>query len=261
MATRDFSPIGAPCWIDLMTSDTERARSFYSQLLGWTAEQPSEEFGGYFMFTKDGQPMGGAMPSHGSRMDGANVWSIYLCTDDARKTAEVAGSAGGQVIVPPMEVGDMGTMAVVTDPAGAAIGMWQPGTFHGFTTYSENQTPSWFELHTKGYDAALGFYRDVFHWNTETASDTPEFKYTTLNAEGQMLAGVMDASGYLPEAAASFWTVYFGVPDADATAAKAAELGGSVVEPPVDTPYGRMGTLADPNGARFKIIQDTVSAA
>jgi len=261
MPTRDSAPIGAPCWVDLMTSDTERARSFYSQLLGWTAEEAAEEFGGYFMFTKDGQPMAGGMSSQGSSMDGMNAWSIYLCTDDARKTAEVAASSGGQVIVPPMDVSDLGTMAMVTDPGGAAIGMWQPGTFHGFAVYAENQAPSWFELHTKGYDGSLDFYRDVFHWTTETASDTPEFKYTTLNAEGQMLAGVMDASGYLPDGVPSFWTVYFGVADADATAAKAAELGGSVVEPPVDTPYGRMGTLADPNGARFKIIQDTSSAA
>jgi predicted enzyme related to lactoylglutathione lyase len=139
--------------------------------------------------------------------------------------------------------------------------MWQPGSFHGFTTYSENQTPAWFELHTKGYSAALNFYRDVFHWTTETASDTKDFKYTTMNADGQMLAGVMDASGWLGEGEPSYWTVYFGVADADATAAKATELGGSVVEAPVDTPYGRMGTLTDPSGARFKIIQDISSGA
>src|SRR5215217_3611678 len=128
MPTRETAPIGAPCWVDLMTSDHARARDFYSQLFGWTANEPSEEFGGYFMFTKDGVPVAGGMPA----MPDAgppDIWSIYLATDDATKAAEVATANGGQVIAGPMDVADLGSMLVVIDSAGAAIGAWQPNTF------------------------------------------------------------------------------------------------------------------------------------
>lgn len=89
MPTRDTAPIGAPCWVDLMTSDTERSRTFYCQLFGWTAEDPAEEFGGYFNFTKDGVRVAGCMSSQpGSEVP--DVWSVYLATDDARKTVDAA---------------------------------------------------------------------------------------------------------------------------------------------------------------------------
>lgn len=48
MPTRDTAPAGAPCWVDLMSSDIERSRAFYSQVFGWTAEDPDPDFGGYF---------------------------------------------------------------------------------------------------------------------------------------------------------------------------------------------------------------------
>ena len=57
MRARDISA-GAPCWMDLSTSDTAAARSFYTGLFGWTADEPQEEFGGYFMFNgAGGQPV------------------------------------------------------------------------------------------------------------------------------------------------------------------------------------------------------------
>ncbi len=84
MTTRASAPIGAPCWIDLMTSDTDRSRSFYSQLFGWVAGKPAEEFDGYFNFTKDGNLVAGCMASQRAGMP--DVWSVYLATDDAVKT-------------------------------------------------------------------------------------------------------------------------------------------------------------------------------
>ena len=54
-------PIGAPCWIDLLTSDEARAREFYTGVFGWTAGEGSSEFGGYFMFLRDGVPVAGGM--------------------------------------------------------------------------------------------------------------------------------------------------------------------------------------------------------
>ena len=253
MPTRDTAPIGAPCWVDLMTSDTERSRAFYGQLFGWTAEEPAEEFGGYFNFTKDGVPVAGCMASQaGSGMP--DVWSVYLATDDAGKTLDAALAGGGQVHVDAMAVGDLGTMALVGDPGGAGIGVWQPGLHQGFAVLGDPGTPTWFELHTRDYQVAVDFYRNVFRWDTHVVSDTPEFRYTTLRHGEGWLAGIMDASGFLPEGVPAHWSVYFGVEDTDAALAKIVDLGGSILMAAEDTPYGRLATAADPTGAQFELV-------
>lgn len=252
MPTRETAPIGAPCWVDLMTSDTARSRAFYCDLLGWDAEEPNEEFGGYVNFTRDGERIAGCMSASEGMPD---VWSIYLASDDAAKTIEVAKSNGATAMVEATTVGDLGVFGFLVDPTGAAIGVWEPRAHAGFRTFGESGTPSWFELHTRDYDAAVGFYRDVFRWDTSTVSDTPEFRYTTLDGGGgAWLAGIMDADAFLPEGVPSHWSVYFGVPDTDAALARITDLGGSTVRPAEDTPYGRLATAADPTGAMFKLV-------
>jgi uncharacterized protein len=253
MPKRESAPIGAPCWVDLMTSDAERSKSFYGQLFGWTAEDPNEEFGGYFNFTKDGIRVAGCMTSD-AESPVTDVWSVYLATDDARKTIEAAGTAGGQVVVPAMDVGDLGTMGVVVDPGGATIGLWQPGLHKGFGILAEPGTPAWFELFTRDYESAIAFYREVFRWDTHAVSDTPEFRYTTLGEGEGQLAGIMDATAFLPEGVPAHWSIYFGAEDTDDALAKIIELGGSIVVAAEDTPYGRLATAADPNGTQFKLV-------
>ena len=253
MPKRDSTPAGAPCWIDLMTSDPAASRSFYGELFGWTSEDTGPEYGGYINFFKDGAMIAGGMandPAQGAP-DG---WSVYLATDDAAATAEAAAAEGGTIVVPPMAVGDIGTMLVVTDPSGATIGAWQPATHKGFQLVDEPGAPAWFELHTRDHAAAVAFYEKVFGWDAHAVSDTDEFRYTTLGEGDDQAAGVMDASGYLPEGVPSFWTVYFRTADADGDVAKAVELGATVVEPTQDTPYGRLAGLNDPTGAYFKLV-------
>ena len=253
MPTRDTAPLGAPCWIDLTTSDTERSRAFYCELFGWTAEEPAEEFGGYFSFAKDGVLVAGCMSSQpGSEVP--DVWSIYLAVDDARKTVDAAATHGGQVLVAAMDVADLGTMAVISDPGGAAVGIWQPGAHRGFGVLNEPGAPSWFELHTRDYQATATFFREVFGWDTHVMSDTPEFRYTTLKHGESWLAGIMDASSFLPDGVPAHWSVYFGVEDTDATLAKIVDLGGSIVMAAQDTPYGRLAAAADPTGAQLKLV-------
>jgi hypothetical protein len=254
MPTRDRAAIGSPCWTDLWTSDVEGSRKFYSELLGWEANEPSPEFGGYFMFTRNGVPVAGAMGDMGD-MPASNTWSIYLATDDIAKTIETAEAAGAQIISAPMAVADLGSQAVLVDPTGAHLGTWQPGTFPGFTVMSEHGAPSWFELLTRDYAAALDFYRSVFGWETDAVGDSDEFRYTTMRdpaGEGE-LAGIMDAAAFLPDGVPAHWSVYWQVEDLDATVAKLKALGGSVVMDATDTPYGRLASVADPAGAQFKL--------
>jgi hypothetical protein len=254
MPTRDHAPIGSPCWTDLWTSDVEGSRAFYSQIFGWEALEPNPEFGGYFMFTRNGVPTAGAMGDMGD-MPANNSWKIYLNTGDIAKTLETAEAEGAEVISPAMPVADLGTQAVLIDPTGAHLGAWQPGTFPGFTVLGEPGAPSWFELFTRDHDAAVAFYRSVFLWDTAVQGDTDEFRYTTMGdpSGGEDLAGIMDASAFLPEGVPAHWSVYWDVEAVDAAVAQVTELGGSVVAEPMDSPYGRMATVTDPTGAQFKL--------
>ena len=149
-----------------------------------------------------------------------NVWTTYLASDDAQKTVDRPPATGGEIVVPPMAVADLGTMAGVTDPGGAFIGIWQPGTHQGFGRWLETGTPGWFELNTRDYDQSLTFYREVFNWDTQTVSDTPEFRYTThVDRRG---AGCRHHGRHehARRRRAPHWAVYFATDDADATAAR-----------------------------------------
>jgi len=253
MTTPDQPIVGAPCWVDLLTSDAERSRAFYGELLGWEALEPSAEFGGYFMFTKDGAPVAGCMGS-GPDSPVTDVWSVYLTSDDTHKTVAAAEAHGGQVLMPPTDIADLGIMAIVSDAGGAAVGVWQPGTFKGSALISVPGAPAWFEVLTRDYDASVAFYRDVFGWVTTPVSDAPGFSYTTLGEGDSVKAGIMDASQFLPDGVPAHWSTYFAVTDTDVTLAQVVDLGGSVLTGAEDTPYGRMATVADANGASFKVV-------
>lgn len=246
MPTREHPAPGTPIWIELNTTDIEGARRFYSGLFGWESEEPNEAFGGYVNFSRAGSRIAGGM-----NMGGAE-WHVYLATEDAIKTAEVAAANGGQVQQPVMDVGDMGRMAVLSDPGGARTGLWQPGTHPGFVTFGEPGAPSWFELHTTDFRAALAFYRDTFGLESMIISDTDQFRYAVLSANGEQVAGVADDSGHLA-AGASYWRLYLWTEDVDASAAKATELGGKVLRPAEDTPWGRLAEISDPSGVVFSL--------
>jgi predicted enzyme related to lactoylglutathione lyase len=240
-----------------MTSDPAASRAFYGRLFGWTAEEAGDEFGGYVNFHRDGVPVAGCMRNTGAddagRPGPPDVWSVYLAAQDAHATVDAAASHGGEVVVPAMEVAELGSMAVVTDVGGATVGIWQPALHQGFGVVDEPGAATWFELHTRDHDASVAFYRDVFEWDTDAIADAPEFRYTTLGRDDDRLAGIMDASNLLPDGVPAHWSVYFRVADVDAALALVTDLGGAVVAPPEDTPYGRLAQAEDPTGARFKL--------
>ena len=245
---------GNPCWIDVMSTDVTAVRTFYCELFGWEAGEASSEFGGYFMFTRDGVPIAGAMPVEAGGSI-PNVWSTYLAVPDADEAVARAVAGGATVAAPVVAIADLGSMAVLMDPTGAAIGVWAPNQFQGFGVVDEPRAPRWFELHTRDYARAIAFYREAFAWDTRVDSDSDELRYTTANNDDQPFAGVMDAAGQLPEGVPSYWLVYFGVENVDDCLATALAHGGSVISPAADTPWGRLAGVADPTGAMFAILQ------
>lgn len=253
MPTRNSAPIGAPCWIDLATSDPDRAKDFYARLFGWTYEVGAEEYGGYINSFLNGSQVAGMMQNtpESGYPDG---WTIYLSSMDAQATADLADDSGGQAAMAPMEVPRMGTMAVLVDPGGATIGVWQAAEHTGFEIIDEPGAPVWHELHTRHYRASVLFYETVFGWTTNVEGDSDEFRYSMAEFDGVALAGVMDATNFLSEDTPASWQIYFGVADVDATLALAQEMGGTVLEPAEDSPYGRLAKIADPTGATFKVM-------
>jgi len=238
----------------LWTADVEGSRKFYTALFGWEAQDTNPEFGGYFMFTRSGAPIAGGMGDMGDlRAD--NRWRIYLETDDVAKTVTATESEGGRILAPVSPVADLGVQAVLLDSTGAAVGAWQPGTFPGFTILGEHGTPSWFELQTRDHARAVAFYRSVFGWEIAAVGDNEEVTYTSMRGPNneEAIAGIMDAAAFLPDGAPANWSIYWATDDVDATVAEAKALGGSVVMDPMDTPYGRLATVADPAGAQFKL--------
>lgn len=251
MPQRDHAPVGAPCWVDLMTRDADASRAFYGELFGWTSES-NEDFGDYINFSKDAVPVAGGM-QHGGEAP-YDLWSVYLASADAQATFDAARKHGGAEELAPMAVGDLGVMAFVLDPGLGRVGIWQPGEHQGFGAYDEPGTPGWFELHTRDYDATVAFYCDVFHWDAHTMSEAPEFRYTTFGEGDAALAGIMDATNFGPPAETPGWSVYFRVADTDAALAQTVALGGAVVLPAEDTPYGRLAVATDCTGAGFKLV-------
>ncbi|MDA4106220.1 hypothetical protein MHOL44478_02930 [Mycobacterium holsaticum DSM 44478] len=252
---RPTAPVGAPTWIDLATSDLERAQQFYGAVFGWTFESSGPEYGGYVTALKDGRPVAGLMHND-PQWNSPDGWSIYLHTADISATlakAVAAGAISCMDPVEPMEVKDKGWMGMLTDPSGAFFGLWQPTGHHGFEVVNEDGAPVYHQLTTRDYGKALDFYREVFGWQIETVSDSDEFRYSTASFDGEALLGVMDGAQHLPEGVPSNWCFFLGADDVDKTVQVIVDNGGSVIRAAEDTPYGRLAAVADVTGAGFNL--------
>lgn len=249
--TTPFPP-GTPCWVDLFTSDPARSQAFYAAVLGWEFADQGEAYGGYTLATSGGVNVAGLMRNSGDSGT-PDTWSTYLATADAQESVARAVEAGATVLAPPLRVGDLGTMAVLVDPAGAVVGVWQAGDHTGFGRHAEPGSVVWSETHSKSFGASRDFYARVFGWDYEVTSDADDFRYLTAKVDGTEVAGLMDSARILPDAVPSHWAVYLGTDDVDAAQAVAEEHGATVLMGATDTPFGRIADLLDPTGAPFKL--------
>lgn len=178
---------------------------------------------------------------------GPVAWTTYLAVDDAEATVQAITEHGGSVLAPAMAVGEMGSMAVAVDPAGALFGLWQSGTNTGFNLYNAGGADVWNQCMVSDVEAAKSFYRDVFGF-TYTALEGP-MTYYTFEVDGQMRGGL----GAAAEDAPPRWDTYFGTDDVDALVGKVEQAGGSVKTPAYDTPFGKMADLTGPDGEAFSV--------
>jgi len=241
---------GVPSWVDLGTADLAAAGAFYSALFGWNVQQGPPESGGYSIADLRGRPVAGLGPQMNP---GPPVWATYVNVDDADATVAKVAPAGGTVIMPPMDVMDVGRMAVFADPQGAVISVWQAKQHAGAGIVNEPGTLTWNELITTDTDAAAAFYAAVFGWGAVTHGEGAG-AYTEFQVAGRSIAGMMAKTPEMPAEMPSFWGVYFAVADTDATVKRVAELGGSIMMPPRDIEPGRFAIAVDPTGAMFSVI-------
>ena len=252
MADATIVETNTAVWFDLSTSDPEAARTFYSQLFGWTADViPDPQAGGYGFFNLGGKMVGGVGPRQTEEQPTA--WNAYILVDDVADAAARARPAGGSVLAEPMDVMDQGRMAFVADPSGAAIGLWQPAQHQGVQVKDAPGSAAWIELHSRDVGAAKPFYRSVFGWEPHD-SDMEGMAYTEFKVGETSVAG---ATPLRPgeEGFPSYWLVYFGVDDVDATTSRAAELGGAVLVPAMDFPGGRFSVIRDPQGGVIGLLR------
>lgn len=247
----EYEP-GTPSWVDLGTPEVDRAANFYSELFGWRVEEGPPEAGGYRMAVLRERPVAGLGPQ--MNPDAPPWWTTYVTVGDADATASAVRGAGGAVIVEPFDVLDVGRMAIFTDTVGATFAVWQPMAHKGAGLVNEPGTLCWNELATRDVDAAKSFYTAALGWDFRTM-DMDGAAYTIVTTNGRDVAGMMAMDDSIPPEVPSHWMVYFAVADCDATAAKVADLGGTVSVPPTDIPVGRFAVCNDPAGALFSILQ------
>jgi len=255
MSERASYEPGTPCWVDLGSPDLDASVDFYGALFGWQVPESEniEETGGYRRATKNGADVAGMMPLMQEGQPPA--WSGYVSVSDADAVASAVKEAGGSVLAEPMDVMDLGRMAVFADPEGAVFGIWQPGTFLGAGLVNEPGALSWNELNTRDLAGAKSFYGAVFGWGFEENDMGEMGKYTTITLGGNPVGGILDmGEREVPAEIPPHWLVYFAVEDTDATIEEAKQRGGNLMMGPVDIPVGRFGILTDPHGAAFAVI-------
>lgn len=246
-------------WADVAAPDTSVAENFYREIFGWGTQTTADESMPYTMFTKDDKVVAGMGPLSAEQQEAGQppVWSSYVIVDDIDDIFAKAKELGATVLMEPMQIMDAGSMFFIIDPVGSAIGFWQSGTHDGAELFNVPDTMTWNDLGCRDVDAAVAFYTALLGWSTAEMDMGGGMTYTMFNVGDRATGGVWDISATMPDAVPAHWLTWFNVPDTDATANKVTDLGGRVIQPPQDSPMGKMAIVTDPAGATFGIIAST----
>lgn len=254
MTTRDTNwPAGTPCWVDVGVDDVDKGKAFYSALFGWEVEEGKPEFGNYASCRKDGHLVAALAPKMDPNQP--SVWTTYLASDDVDATMARVREAGGQVFMEPMDIADMGRMALAVDPGGAFVGFWQGRSHTGFQLVDEPGSVTWSENFSRAWKQNQGFYTAVVGWEYDDMS-TDGFEYAAFKVGGTVAGGIGQMGADVPAEVPPYWNTYFKVADTDAAVAEVERLGGTAVRPAWDSEFGRMAAVADNQGVPFMVMAD-----
>ncbi|WP_101541086.1 VOC family protein [Blastococcus aggregatus] len=247
----DARRLGQVCWIDLSTPDVDAAAVFYSSLLGWRLESADTPLGRYVSGVTDAGPVAGMMAPPAADGEGVPpAWTVFFGVADAAAAFDRAGSLGATGLQPPTEVPGGSLIAVVSDPAGAVVGLMESRGSDPLG-WGRPGAAAWVELQSRAVDASVAFYGDLLDWTPAPEDDG----YRILHRQGQPVAGAMAMPPEVPAEVPSYWLVYFAVDDVDAAVRRVEELGGSVVVPTMTVQEMRFAVVADPAGAVFALLR------
>jgi uncharacterized protein len=242
-------------WYDLMSPDTEESKRFYTEVLGWGTRVDRPLFGEegrppYTMWTAGDAPIGGLVPFN------QDYWLGYVAVADVNRSVIQAKNLGAEVVFDPCEIPKVGRFAVIEDPQGAAIAVFQSaaGTRPPPPAMPKPLEFSWHELATTDRRAGLDFYRAMFGWETISENDfCPRGPYFVFGQGGVPYGAMFDKPPEMPRAA---WCYYVRVEDVGEAANKVRQHGGQVVTGPVEVPWGDcVAQCRDAAGGMFAVHQ------
>jgi predicted enzyme related to lactoylglutathione lyase len=208
------------------------------------------EAGTYTMFRLDGKDVAACFEQGDGGGDGVPPhWNSYVTVGDVDAAVSRAAELGGSVLM------HVGRMAVIADPTGAAFALWEPRDQIGATLVNAPGALCWNDLGTTDPDAAWAFYRELFGWTIDDASEEDPMRYRTIH-NGESTNGSIHLQGEQERGAPPNWLVYFATADLEDTNSKLGELGGTVIVPPLAVPAGgRVSVVTDPQGAAMGLFE------
>ena len=251
MGKRTSYPHGTFSWIDLATTDAAGAKAFYTRLFGWEyVDMPAGEGMIYSMAQIGGDPV--AALAQQDLDEAPPHWNSYVTVDDVDGLAPRVAELGGTLVAEPFDVLDAGRMAVLSDPTGAFLCLWQAKDNIGAQLVNTHGALTWNDLSTNDADAARSFYSELLGWTFQQVSEEPPY-WVIKNGDrsnGGMRVLTEEEAHFPPH-----WLPYFAADSTDAIASATKDAGGSVAVEPFDLPTGRVAVLQDPQGAHFAVFE------
>jgi predicted enzyme related to lactoylglutathione lyase len=255
---RTTPPPGAPCWFELASSNPAASAAFHRGLFGWnTVDMDLGPLGSY-SFLRNPNGTVGALCSIPPQAPPQSAWNVYFGVQDADAATARAALLGARIIAEPFDVADQGRMAALMDPAGAPFCLWQSRNADaGDFVMFEDHAIGWVELASRDAPVARDFYVGLLGWDCEesTVPIPGGVHYLEYGVGGTRYGGILPMTaewGDMP----SHWSIYVPVPDVDACAASAEQLGGRICVPAFDAPgVGRIARIDDPTGAGAYVIR------
>jgi hypothetical protein len=248
----EYAP-GTFCWVDLATTDPAGAEAFYAAVLGWTFSEPGEAGTGHYRMALVGDlPVAGLYQGQG----GPPAWASYVSVADCEATVAGAIELGATLAFGPMDVFEYGRNALLIDPQGAAVALWQPATMPGASLVNDPGALTLNQLNSHDVEGSIAFYTGLFGWAIDQVIEDP-FPYWGIQNQGSLNGGMMGLPPDNP--APPHWLPYFTVEDVDAADALVVDAGGTVVVPVMPAgPEGRILVAMDPQGAAFALYEGRV---